>query len=475
VHSLKTARDYSPALWRRLVIIRDRLESFLDRRGYDVAATPILESTELFLRKSGGELASQLYSFTDPSGRQVSLRPEFTSSVVQRFIDGSLKGPMPQRWQYSGTVFRYEGSADGEGAPGDLEFQQLGAEIIGASSEIADAEVLATAVQGLSTLGVTGHKLRVGHLGVVNAMLDGLGLSERARVFVVNSFDDLRTGETGVAAVRQRATDLGLLGEDRTQALSQLARNMAPEDAEGMVEGFLAQGVTGLTGQRTPEEVFRRYLRKLKEAGVPEIVDAAIRFSAELVALSGPADSVRKKLSELVKRYDLGSAVLMPVDKLMNALGQYDLKGVPVILDLGMARGIAYYTGVVFDIDHTKIKGRPSLGGGGRYDGLVRALGAAKDAPALGFAYSMDRIAEVLPSDYGSDQETGAVRVLVTAQESQLSQAVATAERLRAQGIPAELDLSSRTDAEVAKYAQQRGIHTVMRVGSDGGTSETAI
>jgi len=475
VYPLKTARDYSPALWRRLVTIHKRLESFLDRRGYDVTATPILESTDLFLRKSGGELASQMYSFTDPSGRQVSLRPEFTSSVVRQFIDGNLKGPMPQRWQYYGTIFRYEGNSEGKDAPEGLEFQQLGAEIVGSSSEFADAEVLATAVQGLTTLGVRGHKLRIGHMGVVNAMLDALGLSERARVFVVNSLGDLRAGDAGVETVRQRATDLGLLGEERTQSLSQLARNMAPDDAEGMVEGFLAQGVTGLSGQRTAEEVFRRYLRKLKEADVPELVDAAIRFSAELVALSGPADVVCKKLGALIKRFKLDDAVLAPVDKLLKALGQYDLKDVPVILDLGMARGIAYYTGVVFDIDHPKIKGRPGLGGGGRYDCLVRALGAKQDVPALGFAYAIDRIAEVLPSDYGSDEETGIVRVLVTAQETQRSQAVATAERLRAQGIPAELDLSDRNDAEVAKYAAQRGIQTVMRVGSDGGVSETAL
>ena len=192
MYVLKTARDYSPDLWKRLGIIHERLESFLDRRGYDVAAIPILESTELFLRKSGGELASQMYSFTDPSGHQVSLRPELTSSVVRQFIDGNLSGAMPQRWQYYGTIFRYEASANGDGAGGAREFQQLGAEIIGASSEFADAEVLATAVQGLTTLGVTGHRLRVGHMGVVNAMLEALGLSERARVFVVNSFDDLR-------------------------------------------------------------------------------------------------------------------------------------------------------------------------------------------------------------------------------------------------------------------------------------------
>jgi histidyl-tRNA synthetase len=106
---------------------------------------------------------------------------------------------------------------------------------------------------------------------------------------------------------------------------------------------------------------------------------------------------------------------------------------------------------------------------------LVRALGAKQDLPALGFAYSVDRIAQVLPADYGDDQADGAVRVLVTAQETNLSQAVAMAERLRAQGIPAELDLSDRKDADVARYAQQRGIQTVMRVGADGGVSETTV
>jgi len=473
---VKTARDYAPSDWRRLVVISDRLERFLDRRGYQVVTTPILEHTDLFLRKSGGELAAQMYSFIDPSGRNVSLRPEFTSSVVRQFIDGTLKGPLPQRWQYCGTVFRYEGRGQDEpDASHGLEFQQLGAELLGVSGEAADAEVLATAVQGLTTLGVTGHKLRIGHMGVVNDMLDRLGLSERARVFIVNSFADLRSGAAGVNAVRGRATDLRLLGEEGTRTLTELARRMPPEDAEGMVEGFLAQGVAGIAGQRTPEEVFRRYLKKLKETGVPEIVDAAIRFSAELVALAGPADRVRPKLGALVKKFGIADDVLAPIDRLLKALGCYDLKGVPVILDLGMARGIAYYTGVVFDIDHARVKGRPGLGGGGRYDGLVRALGSKQDLPALGFAYSVDRIAQVLPPEYGEDEMDGAVRVLVTAQETHLDQAVSTAERLRAQGIPAELDLSNRNDADVAKYAQQRGIQTVMRVGADGGVSETSI
>ncbi|MEX2599570.1 MAG: ATP phosphoribosyltransferase regulatory subunit, partial [Dehalococcoidia bacterium] len=246
---MKSARDYSPSTWRRLVLIRERLERFLFRRGYESISTPVLESTELFLRKSGGELAARMYSFTDPSGRRVSLRPEFTSSVVRACIEGALTGPVPQRWQYCGTVFRYEGPE-----AGSLEFQQLGAEMIGVASPQADAEVLALAMQGLSALGVKGHSLRIGHMGVINAMLDGLGLSERARVFVLGSFGLFKEGEEGIAAVRTRAHQLGLLGDEESSSLSLLARKMESGEAAQMVEGFLGKGVSGLTGQRSAEE-----------------------------------------------------------------------------------------------------------------------------------------------------------------------------------------------------------------------------
>ena len=121
------------------------------------------------------------------------------------------------------------------------------------------------------------------------------------------------------------------------------------------------------------------------------------------------------------------------------------------------------------------MKSAPRLGGGGRYDGLVHALGGSRDVPALGFAYAVDRIADVLPAGFGADEADGAQRVLVVPQEGGAEQAVALAERLRGQGIPAELELSGRSDAEAAKLAEQRGIQTVMRVGADGGVAEKSV
>ena len=446
-----------------------RLERFLQRRGYQPVTTPMIEPTDLFLKKSGGELAARMYSFTDPSGRRVSLRPEFTSSVVQAFVDGGLPGPLPQRWCYSGPVFRYEKGGDSG------EFEQLGAELIGAGSVAADAEMLALAVQGLTVLGVRGHRLRIGHVGVAAAMFAGLGLSERSSVFLMGSLAALRSGSESPEDARAKAARLGLVAPEANEHVSRITREMTPEDAAEMVRGFVGQDVSGSTGQRTPDEILQRYLKKLRQADEPGAFERGLALCGELARAAGPAARVRGRLRRIVSRFGLAASVLAPLEGVLTALEQYDLRGVPVVLDLGLARGLAYYTGVQFDIEHPRVRGTHALGGGGRYDDLIGALGGPRTTPAIGFAYGLDHVARLLPAGFAEDDVDGPVQVLVTAQETAFSEAVATAERLRAQGIPAELDLESKSDAAAAKYARQRGIETIMRVGQDGRVAEQFV
>ena len=72
-----------------------------------------------------------------------------------------------------------------------------------------------------------------------------------------------------------------------------------------------------------------------------------------------------------------------------------------ITVDLSFARGIAYYTGLVFEVQLINDSGGATIGGGGRYDGLVRALGGAGDMPALGFAFNLEPIINIL--SYASD------------------------------------------------------------------------
>ena len=102
---------------------------------------PILEPTELYERKSGGEISKRLYSFTEPNGLKVSLRPEFTSSIIRILIeDNSSQSHSPiSRFQYCGPVFRNQ---ETNLQSSTKQFTQLGAELIGNNSIESDAEIL---------------------------------------------------------------------------------------------------------------------------------------------------------------------------------------------------------------------------------------------------------------------------------------------------------------------------------------------
>ena len=108
-------RDVTAAQRDRMNGLASATAAYFEQQGYQAVHTPLLEQTELFVRKSGGDLVNSLYTFQDPGGNTVSLRPEFTSSVIRHYVEvaDTLRGPV--RWQYGGPVFRYETDA-GEGA-----------------------------------------------------------------------------------------------------------------------------------------------------------------------------------------------------------------------------------------------------------------------------------------------------------------------------------------------------------------------
>ena len=115
VTRLRGMHDTPQDFWLRKRNLQDRLVQLIGSYGYRYLETPILESTELFLRKSGGELASRMYSFTDAGSDSVSLRPEFTSPIVRHYLEHAEEISLPARWQYAGPVFRYDEGGQGSG------------------------------------------------------------------------------------------------------------------------------------------------------------------------------------------------------------------------------------------------------------------------------------------------------------------------------------------------------------------------
>ncbi len=124
--------------------------------GFQDMATPIFEFTDVFRRPLGDAsdvVSKETYSFEDRGGTEITLRPENTASVMRAVISNGLTQTLPQKYIYAGPMFRYERPQKGR----MRQFHQIGVELIGPSSALADAEIIGCGAELLSELGVLEH------------------------------------------------------------------------------------------------------------------------------------------------------------------------------------------------------------------------------------------------------------------------------------------------------------------------------
>ena len=474
VARLQGMRDLQEGEWRRKEGLQDRLARLLGSWGYRRLETPVLEPTELFMRKSGGELASQLYSFNDAGSNPVSLRPEFTSPIMRHYLENSASVQTPARWQYCGPVFRFDGpgmnSSNGASAPGSGgQFTQLGGELIGASSLMADVELLSLAASVPTAVGLKDWQLQLADLDVLESLLTPVGLSERARSFIIQSVPRLREGRTQVSQLLEEGRHLHLMGEGADgDYLSDAVRGLDDTQARVVLLGLLQWNSVDQLGQRTPEDVVDRLLRKIQGDDSEEKLRRGLESASRLAKVQGaPAEALAAAKAVLS---DAG-ADQSAADRLGGIFGllqdHADLSD-HVVLDFGLVRGLAYYNGVIFEVTHPDWPG--PLGGGGRYDNLARALGARDRLPALGFAYNLDALISLTndPNAAPGDAGDAAATLVLPADKDCYDQALTVARELREAGETAELEVGGLGLEKAKRYAANRGISRVLSVGKDG-------
>ena len=404
INRLPGVRDVTGSDYHRFARATDTLRVHLSDAGYQVIDTPLLEETELFIRKSGGALTGRLYTFTDPGGNKVSLRPEFTSSVIRYFIQerDSLKTPV--RLQYAGPVFRYEQGVNGS----YRQFTQVGAEMVGKVGVEADSEIIRLAWEGLEQVGLREHQLRIGHLGILHDLLSTFRLSEPAKLFIISNVHDMKNGHTDVSALKERAQGMGLLTGGVDPGLEPDLINMENEAAQEFIQTVLRDSMPAPIGQRTTEQIVARLLRKVSGADDPGVFEHALGLTEQLAHLGGSPDAVLTQARCIGMGRGLNADAFGDLEGLLDTLAARGVPGSQIVLDFGLAREISYYTGVIFELTYPSNTHEALLGGGGRYDGLVKALGSDDDVPALGFAYSIEQVVEVLnPSGHVVSQALG--------------------------------------------------------------------
>ncbi|GGK22141.1 histidine--tRNA ligase [Salinarimonas ramus] len=410
---------------RMLAEIRAAYELY----GFEAVETPLVEYTDAL----GKFLPDQdrpnegVFSFQDEDEQWLSLRYDLTAPLARYVSENFEALAKPYRSYRVGWVFRNE-----KPGPGRFrQFMQFDADTVGSASVAADAEMCMMAADTLDRLGLAGqYVVKVNNRKVLDGVMEAIGLAgdEEAarRLVVLRAIDKL--DKVGVDGVRD------LLGAGRMDPSGDYTKGagLAPEQAERVIAFSEAK-------RATLEETF----------GALEAVVAGSARGAEGVA----------ELREIA---------------MLVAAGGYDTR---VEIDPSVVRGLEYYTGPVFEAELTfpvtNEDGVPvrfgSIGGGGRYDGLVGRF-RSEPVPATGFSIGVSRLLSALRlvgSPIVASAQPQAPVVVMVMDRERIADYQRLVAQLREAGIRAEMYLGSAGMKAQMKYADRRKSPCVVIQGSD--------
>jgi histidyl-tRNA synthetase len=410
-------RDFDPDEMADRNALKRELRDVFATYGYREIGTPTFEHLELFTAKSGPEIVDQLYAFEDKSERELTLRPELTAPVV-RFYNEELRArPKPLRLFYFGNCFRYERPQSGR----YREFWQFGAELVGAPDAAGDAEIIALAEDCVQASGAD-TELHVGHIGILNRLIEAVDADRETHGELYRLVDkggeELEDELADVDAEEVLAEAILDLAVDDNRAIDLTA------DAETIREAFgdLLGEVRGFTAEDP-------YLDKRLGEAFPAAV----------------ADEIGQALDELATT--------------LTHLADQGVEQVHV--DLGVARGLDYYTGVVFEIEAPELGAQSQVAGGGRYQ-LAETLGG-QPTDTTGFGLGFDRL--LLAADVDADDAPARVHVVPIA--GTRSQATEIAAELRQAGIATTVDLRDRSIGKNLDYVDRLDVPKAILLGPD--------
>jgi ATP phosphoribosyltransferase regulatory subunit len=377
---------------RRLEALASQAQTVMSvfiKAGYDAVAPAIIQPADVFLDAIGESLRARTYIFTDQDGAELCLRPDITVPTCRLHLERYADPATPARYCYNGPAFRFQ--PQGADARHPREFRQTGIERFGdRSREMAEAETVAIIIKAIEKTGFRDWTIRLGDIGLFSSVLDAAGISPTWKKRLDDAFlrplsfrDALKGFATGVRPATSSLPE-GLLSSLRRSDM---------EASESAVAAYLEEEAIELIGTRTIADI-TEHLVEIAEDRKEKPLDArSIDLIDRYIAISGPAITAGEKISALIKETPKGSGyALETFDRRLALLANagIDLDRVTFAAEFG--RTLAYYTGLVFEVNAAAFDNKSPVAGGGRYDGLMRAAGAEADIPAVGAAIHSERL-----------------------------------------------------------------------------------
>ncbi len=444
----------------------EKIQATYELYGFEAVETPFIEYTEA-LGKFLPDLDRPnegVFSFQDDDEQWLSLRYDLTAPLARFVAENFERLPKPYRSFRSGFVFRNE-----KPGPGRFrQFMPFDADTVGSASPAADAEICMMAADTLEALGIKrgDYVIKVNNRKVLDGVMEAIGLGgdENAgrRLTVLRAIDKL--DRLGVDGVRL------LLGAGRKDESGDFTKGAGLDEAS----------VDVIIEVLDPTSV----LINASAALVP-------RDDPELTSIKGgvlwknPDTLTHNKINlSDVPSFLEGLQELNQIRVIIETAGYGPDR---IRIDPSVVRGLEYYTGPVFEAELTfEVKDEKghlmrfgSVGGGGRYDGLVARF-RGEPVPATGFSIGVSRLLAALTAIKSpivtGEAQRGPVVVLIMDRDSEsMARYQSFVQKLRAAKIPTELYLGSAGMNAQLKYADKRNSVCAIIQGSNERTKGEII
>ena len=372
--------------------VRDVYEGY----GFEPLETPAFENLEMLTIKSGEDIVNQIYSFKDKSDRELALRFEHTASTV-RVVATQKSLIKPFKRYCIGPVWRYERPSEKR----FREFWQADVDIFGVADSIADAEVLAAAVDALSRIGFEGFVINLNDRRILGAIVELSGIPPEKSLEAFRAVDKL-----------------GKIGRD------------------GVIEEL---------------------------RGVAPYEEASIKL-LDLISLKGDPYEVLTMAKTMLQENPegvKGCEALESLCKYAEAFGYAEY----ITVDLSLARGLDYYTGPVFEVLAVGFEDYGSVAGGGRYDEIVELFGGQPTpATGVSFGIDRLTPILDMKGAF-KDLTLGAEVYVAPVNKKMRSKAIEITQTLRRGGVNTIVDMMGRSLGRQFEYADKKNIPRVVIVG----------
>lgn len=443
------------------------VEGVFQSYGFQPIQTPIFEEFALFAHRSGEEIREKMFTFTI-EGIEYALRPEGTAPVCRVVASGDLQRfPRPYKVYYICPCFRYERPQAGR----YREFTQAGIEVIGSSSPITDAEVMTVAIRVLQVLGIAPYKLKVGNIGVYRDLLAGEGLDYEAQSRLLNNIDRINGIREKCKTIKTRPSLEHDDDEYLKDTIGDLYRLQEEIEYEGEFEIFPTREFNEAGAREWLDKlpIVAQETYRAVWTGKGRLSKELANRLIEIASVRGSKDEVARQAKALVGGTP-AEAALNNLYKVLDWLDVFGVKEYEVVL--GVARGLDFYTGTVFEIDCPLLGAQKQICGGGRYDRLVSEFGGP-DIPATGFGFGFDRLVEAFTKS-GRSVDISKADVFVAATSDEMRpHAVKIAEQLRGKDRKVEVDLLDLSLRDQIGYVSRIGCRYAVIVGPDELKSES--